>query len=419
MWLGLILFSACAALISLHLWWRRRYVQLEAEKETQSRAIRSLEEQHHLALSYARDQQEALFNSMAEGVLVLDRDCKVLSANQSLEKLLGRSLAVRGQTVLEALRLHELSELVGRLPKEGTVLGFEVTLPELNARFLEVNATSVLDQAGERQGAILVFHDLTRLKQLENTRQEFVANVSHELRTPLSMIKGFVETLLEGAKDDPAVASRFLRTIEKHADRLTYLIEDLLTISRLESGQILMNSQRVELRDVAQRVVDDLQSRAAEKGVRMANLVPESLYARADADRLEQVLFNLVDNGIKYGRNQGQVTIGGQQGPDNKVEVWVRDDGPGIPPEARERVFERFYRVDKARSREKGGTGLGLSIVKHIVQAHGGEVSLQSELGSGTTFFFTVPPDDQAGSSIRVPPRAENGGAVPDVGQLA
>ena len=203
---------------------------------------------------------------------------------------------------MAAFRLHELADLVSRLAKEDTVLGYELTLPGLNPRCLEVNATSVLGQSSERQGAILVFHDLTRLKQLENTRQEFVANVSHELRTPLSLIKGFVETLQDGAKDDPVLASRFLQTIEKHADRLTYLIEDLLTISRLESGQIVMNMQPVELKAVAQRVLEDLRSRAEEKNVAIENAVADGLMARADADRLEQVLFNLVDNAIKYGR---------------------------------------------------------------------------------------------------------------------
>jgi two-component system phosphate regulon sensor histidine kinase PhoR len=334
---------------------------------------------------------------MAEGVLVLDRTGKIVSANRSVANLFGQTMNIRGQSIMAAFRLHELADLVSRLAKEDTVLGYELTLPGLNPRCLEVNATSVLGQSSERQGAILVFHDLTRLKQLENTRQEFVANVSHELRTPLSLIKGFVETLQDGAKDDPVLASRFLQTIEKHADRLTYLIEDLLTISRLESGQIVMNMQPVELKAVAQRVLEDLRSRAEEKNVAIENAVADGLMARADADRLEQVLFNLVDNAIKYGRNPGRVIIGGKEFPDRNVEMWVRDDGPGIPPEARERVFERFYRVDRARSREKGGTGLGLSIVKHIVQAHGGEVWVQSELGVETTFFFTLPhsPEDK------------------------
>jgi len=397
MWLLVTLTASVALLLVLQLWWRRRYTSLAVENDLKSRTIASLEERHRQSLAYTQDQQEALFNSMAEGVLVLDRAGKIVSANRSLEKLLGQTMNIRGQSIIAAFRLHELADLVGRLAKEDTVLGYELTLPGLNPRCLEVNATSVFGQSSERQGAILVFHDLTRLKQLENTRQEFVANVSHELRTPLSLIKGFVETLQDGAKDDPVLASRCLQTIEKHADRLTYLIEDLLTVSRLESGQIVMNMQPVELKAVAQRVLEDLRARAEEKNVTIENAVADELVARADADRLEQVLFNLVDNAIKYGRNPGRVIIGGKEDHDSKVEMWVRDDGPGIPPEARERVFERFYRVDRARSREKGGTGLGLSIVKHIVQAHGGEVWVQSELGVETTFFFTLPqaPEDQ------------------------
>jgi two-component system phosphate regulon sensor histidine kinase PhoR len=211
------------------------------------------------------------------------------------------------------------------------------------------------------------------------------------LRTPLSLIKGFVETLLEGAKNDAETSTRFLKTIEKHTDRLTYLIEDLLTISRLESGQVIMNLGVVQLHDEVQRVLDDLQGRVQEKGTAVENLVPPQLRGRADSERLQQVLFNLIENAIKYGRPAGHVAVGGEARSDGKVQMWVRDDGPGIPAESRDRVFERFYRVDRARSRESGGTGLGLSIVKHIIQAHGGEVWLKSELGYGTTFFFTLP----------------------------
>ena len=229
------------------------------------------------------------------------------------------------------------------------------------------------------------------MKKLERTRQEFVANVSHELRTPLSMIKGYVETLLQGAKDDPAVATRFLQTIEKHADRLTYLIEDLLTISRLESGQVVMNIQKVGLRSVADDVVNDLQSRAGDKQVNLENQVSEDVVVRADADRIQQVLFNLVDNAIKYGHPEGRVWINARPADGPFAEVSVRDNGPGIPPDSLDRVFERFYRADKARSREQGGTGLGLSIVKHIVQSHGGKAWVESEPGRGTTFFFTLP----------------------------
>ena len=206
------------------------------------------------------------------------------------------------------------------------------------------------------------------------------------------MIKGYVETLLDGAKDKPEVATKFLQTIEKHADRLTYLIEDLLTISRLESGQLVMNLQRADLHGIAEHVVTDLGDRAVAKQVKLLNQVPVGLAAQADGERLRQVLFNLVDNAIKYGRTDGNVVIGGRKAEQPEVELWVRDDGPGIPPEAQPRVFERFYRVDKARSRDDGGTGLGLAIVKHIVQSHGGEVWVESEPGQGATFHFTLKP---------------------------
>jgi len=366
-WLTLLL---VIVLIAACVYWRRRFEQARTQ-------LGSL--------------QGALFNSMVEGVLLLDKSGRVELVNASFKKLFGVTSDVRGQTILEALRLPELADLVKRLPEAGSVHGYEMELPRIEDRWVQLNAAAIMDGEGAHHGTILVFHDLTRLKQLENTRQEFVANVSHELRTPLSLIKGFVETLLDGAKNDPELSTRFLKTIEKHTNRLTFLIEDLLTISRLESGQIVMNLQRVKMRDEIERVREDLQSRATEKQVTVEDHVPETLAAQADVDRLQQVLFNLVENAIKYGRVGGRVTIGGKATDDKKVQIWVQDEGPGIPPEAKERVFERFYRVDRARSRESGGTGLGLAIVKHIVQAHGGEVWVKSDLGSGSTFFFTLP----------------------------
>jgi two-component system phosphate regulon sensor histidine kinase PhoR len=288
--------------------------------------------------------------------------------------------------------LHpELKKMAARLEREKAVLGVELTLPGNPEQIVEVNAVTALDQKGEPQGATFVFHELTRLKQLEKTRQEFVANVSHELRTPLSLIKGFVETLLEGAQNNPEVATRFLRNIEKHANRLTFLIEDLLTISRLESHQVNLNFQEVEMSLLAKKVLDDLEARAGEKEAILENQVPAPFLARVDAERMQQVLYNLVENAIKYGHHKVRVTIGGRELPDNALEMWVKDNGPGIPAESQPRIFERFYRVDRARSRDTGGTGLGLSIVKHIVQAHGGEVRVESQAGEGATLFFTLP----------------------------
>ncbi|PYK58898.1 MAG: PAS domain-containing sensor histidine kinase [Verrucomicrobia bacterium] len=390
MWPTLTIFAGLG-LVALHFWWKRRFDEARERLKEQTGQTAVLQEQQQLALAQAQAQQQALFNSMVEGVLLLDGNGRVRLVNQALEQLFGLTGDIRGRTTMEALRLHELQELVSRVRVESQVLGFELELPGLDNRCLQVNATALLDRDGKQQGMILVFHDLTRLKQLENTRQEFVANVSHELRTPLSMIKGYVETLINGAKDDPNVATRFLKTIEKHADRLTYLIDDLLTISRLESGQIVLNLQKVELRSVAEDVMEDLQSRAGYKKVNLENQVPDDVVVRADADRVQQVIFNLVDNAIKYGRPEGRVWINARLADGQFAEVSVRDNGPGIPPDSIDRVFERFYRADKARSREQGGTGLGLSIVKHIVQSHGGEVRVESELGQGTTFFFTLP----------------------------
>ena len=382
---------ALAGAVALHFWWRARHARLHAEWRKERESLEAAQKLHYREISRREAEQQALFNSMSEGVLILDPTGHVQLVNRSLLEFFGLKVDVRGQTIMEAFRLQELAEVARRLPKERMVQGQELELPGVNGRWLQFNAAAVLDRDGTQRGAILVFHDLTRLRQLENTRQEFVANVSHELRTPLSLIKGFVETLLDGAKNDPELADRFLRTIEKHTDRLTFLIEDLLTVSRLESGQIVMNLHEVELRAEVERVIEDLQARAADKQTKLQNQLPAELHARADADRLQQVLFNLVENAIKYGRTEGSVVIGGEGKAEGKIELWVRDDGPGIPPEAKERVFERFYRVDRARSRETGGTGLGLSIVKHIVQAHGGEVWVKSELGRGTTFYFTLP----------------------------
>jgi two-component system phosphate regulon sensor histidine kinase PhoR len=380
-----------AGAVALHCWWGDRYRRILAEQIREKESITASQRQHEQEIARKEAEQQALFNSMTEGVLILNQAGHVQLVNRSLQRFFDLKNDVRNQTIMEAFRLQELAELCRRVQQERVVQGHELELPGINGRWLQVNAAAVLDRQGTQFGSILVFHDLTRLRQLENTRQEFVANVSHELRTPLSLIKGFVETLIEGAKNDPELSTRFLHTIEKHADRLTYLIEDLLTISKLESGQIVMNLHEVELRGEVAHVIEDLLSRATGKMVRLQNALPPGLKSKADADRLQQVLFNLIENAIKYGRLEGTVTIGGKPVENDKVEMWVQDDGPGIPEEARERVFERFYRVDRARSRETGGTGLGLSIVKHIVQAHGGEVWVNSELGKGTTFFFTLP----------------------------
>ncbi|MBM3836838.1 MAG: PAS domain-containing protein [Verrucomicrobia bacterium] len=383
-------FLVLVGLVLLDAWRRERRHQKQRAQEREEYTATMLRQQKQTNAE-AQARQQALFNSMVEGVLLLGSDGKIQLTNQTLAKLLDLASDIRGQTIAEALRWPALTDLVAKVAGENRAVETELEFHGREPRCLEVDATAYIDQDGKPQGIILVFHDITRLKELENTRREFVANASHELRTPLSMIKGYVETLLDGAKSDPEQLTRFLQIIDKHADRLTYLIEDLLTISKLESGQIVMNAQRVNLREQAQRVVEDLRARAGERQVTVENLLAAELWAQADADRLQQVLFNLIENAIKYGRSEGRVVLGAKAIPGGMIRVWVQDDGPGIPPEARERVFERFFRVDKARSRETGGTGLGLSIVKHIVQAHGGKVWVESEVGQGSTFYLTLP----------------------------
>jgi two-component system phosphate regulon sensor histidine kinase PhoR len=385
MWFALTLILL-AALVGLHLWWRKKFLRQQSSLHAD---MESYQRRHQQTTIDAKAQQQVLFNSMLEGLLLLDRNRKIYLANRAFKNLFNLKIELRGKTIMEALRLHELAELVERVEAEKQVFEYELKLPELSARWLQVNAAVISNSAGEREGTILVFHDLTRLKQLEHTREEFVANVSHELRTPLSLIKGYVETLLDGARNNPEVAERFLKIIERNTQRLDLLIQDLLTISALESERIKLNLQRVELRPLVEKVFSDLHAKAENKNVSLVNEVLE-LTATADANRIDQVLANLVDNAIKYGRAEGRVTVGGKKLDDDKLEMFVQDDGPGIPAESLDRVFERFYRVDKARSRDQGGTGLGLSIVKHIVQAHGGEVWLKSELGKGATFFFTL-----------------------------
>jgi two-component system, OmpR family, phosphate regulon sensor histidine kinase PhoR len=336
-------------------------------------------------------RQQALFNGMIEGVLLLDEQGRVQMINDSLRKFFAIASDIRGQTILEAFRWHELAALAARLPAEKNISEAELELHRITRRSMQVNASIVHGHAGAAPGQLFVFRDVTRLKELENIRKEFVGNVSHELRTPLSLIKGFAQTLLDGAKDDPAQAARFLQKIDKHSDRLLFLIEDLLAISHLESGHAALNPQPVDLHDLARRVLDDLGAPSAARQTILENKIPVQTVVWADADRLQQVLFNLTENAIKYGRPGGCVTVKANGSHPDKLEVVVADDGPGIPPEAIGRVFERFYRVDRARARESGGTGLGLAIVKHIVQAHGGEAWVKSELQKGTSFFFTLP----------------------------
>jgi len=375
-----------AALIATQVYWHRRVARQEARARSERDALgQRLGETE----TRARAEQHALLNSMADGVLWLDAKGCIRLANDACARLLALGGECAGRPLIEAVRSHELALLVERLTREPVVRGFELKLPGDEERWVAVNAAALQDGGGESGGLILVFHDLTRLKQLERTRQEFVANVSHELRTPLSLIQGFAESLLEGAKSDPALTEKFLRIIDRNAQRLALLVEDLLTISELESGRSQLKIEPVDLRSLVSEVFEEFQAQAVAKQVEFQSDMAPAVVLAARG-RLHQVLSNLIDNAIKYGRVGGVVRVGSKSGAADELEVHVADDGPGLPSEALNRVFERFYRIDKARSREEGGTGLGLSIVKHIVQAHGGRVWVESAPGRGATFKFVL-----------------------------
>jgi two-component system phosphate regulon sensor histidine kinase PhoR len=355
---------------------------------------------------------EATMNGMSEGLLVVDKDMRVVASNRAAHRLFNLS---RGK--LEAQRLTELTRnpaiysafLDALKGMERSGVQVETHGPERLVFDLRVvplrnaNGKSADGrEAGEAQGALGVFIDVTRIERLERVRQEFLSNVSHELRTPLTAILAFVETLETGAVEDQESARRFLAIIRKNAARMQDLIDDILELSAIEAGNVQVRAELVELSPIVTDVVSSLATKASAEEIVLNNAVARGARVFADARRLEQMLTNLVENAIKFNRPKGQVTIRFESGqgvvtdalqrePTVRDKIIVADTGEGIPAQHLERLFERFYRVDRARSREMGGTGLGLAIVKHLARAHGGEVSVTSELGKGSIFTIELP----------------------------
>jgi two-component system, OmpR family, phosphate regulon sensor histidine kinase PhoR len=381
----LILLSAALA----YAWWMRRRWALSEEHH--DRELAEERERHGLAQHEQTARMEAMLDGMIEGLVVLDSRGRITLTNRAAENMFSFSRMMIGGTLLQAIRNHEVAALATRAADGDEAIEHEVRLEGSQPRIVQVSAVALHDPSGIVTGAVLVFHDVTRLRELEAMRQDFVANVSHELRTPLSLIKSAAETLIDGGRLDPAVTIRFLDIIDKHASRLTLLIDDLLLLARLDSGRVELQLQPVLLRTAAQEALDDAALIARARSVTLENEMPPGVSARADPERLRQVFANLIDNAIKYGRSDGRVVIRGRAVDSSRVEFSVCDDGPGIAADAAARIFERFYRVDKARSREQGGTGLGLAIVKNVVQAHEGDVRVETAPGRGTAFIITLP----------------------------
>ncbi|MBN2119573.1 MAG: HAMP domain-containing protein, partial [Candidatus Omnitrophica bacterium] len=342
-------------------------------------------------VSESKSRLEAVFLSMFEGVMVVDAGGSILLINEALKKFLTIEGDLLGKKPIEAVRNLEIQEIVDNtLHSNNGLISQEISVLLPEEKVLLVHATPIKKE-GNIEGAVLVFHDVTNLRKLEKVRQDFVANVSHELRTPISSIKGYAETLLEGALKDKENAKDFLKIILSDSNRLAALIDDLLNLSKIESGKLSMETKPYKLRSLAEKVIASLKGQIENKSITIKMNIPKNLLdILADETRIKQVFLNLIDNAIKYNHPKGEISITAHE-TDDFVKVDIADTGIGIPNKDLPRLFERFYRVDKARSRELGGTGLGLSIVKHIIQAHNGEVSVQSVEGQGSIFSFTIP----------------------------
>jgi len=333
---------------------------------------------------------EATLGGMREGLLVVNKDMRVVAANRAAQRLFNPNLPK-----LESQRLTELTRnpaiysafLDALKGEERSEVKVETHGPE--RQVFDLRVVPLASNGSGPQGALGVFFDITRTERLEVVRQEFLSNVSHELRTPLTSILAFVETLQNGALEDKESSQRFLSIIGKNASRMHGLIDDILELTAIEGGNVQLRLAPVKLAELVNEVIASLTSKALPHQITLANTIPAEVTVHADGRRLERMITNLIDNGIKFGSEGGTVIV--RHESKERDEIIVEDNGEGIPAQHLERLFERFYRVDRARSRDMGGTGLGLAIVKHLALLHGGEVTVASELGKGARFTIHLP----------------------------
>ena len=354
--------------------WRRLLIELE-----------QLQKQ----IAKRESGMQTIFSAMHDALLVVDSNRQVILTNQTFRKLFDAPEISVATPLLEIVRDPTLDQLLTDAFRGDGPVRCEL---DLNGLQIELHAVATRNESGEITGALVLFHDITELKKIDQVRRDFVANVSHELRTPLSILRGYIETLLDSPKTPREELTRILRIMERHSDRLELLVEDLLTLAQLESGNPNLQMGTLDLSSFLPEMIRDWEKKLTSKHLNMSvDVPPDLLPIRVDRTRLQQALYNLLDNAVKYSRQRGEIRLSARQ-RDGEIELTVSDDGIGITKEDLPRIFERFYRADKARSPDKiRGTGLGLAIVKHIAQLHGGRVEAESELDKGTTIRVVLP----------------------------
>jgi len=337
---------------------------------------------------------QAILGTMQDGLLVVDMGRHITLMNRTFENLFELRDAAAGAPLLETVRHATLDRLIAEALRTGELMQSELLLTDSNTRaerHVEVSAVPMKDDMDLIRGAVVLFHDITQLKRVDQIRRDFVANVSHELRTPLSILRGYIETLIDNPKTSREELARILQIMDRHSKRLGLLVDDLLSLAQLESSSANLEIGEVHLRELFDNVILDWKERLAKKNLKViVDLAPDIPPLRADETRLQEVLYNLLENAVKYSRENGEIRLQAERSG-SEIVISVGDDGIGISKDDLPRIFERFYRADKSRGRELGGTGLGLAIVKHIVQLHGGRVEAESELGKGTTIRVILP----------------------------
>lgn len=371
---------------------RRLFLKNAGEFDEIAKNLTEMSEKLQYMIEKNHEEKKRLsviLKSIPDALLIIDSTGIVLLSSAASGKFFG-STEMLGKQYIEVVRSHDFFSLIDEVRKKGGSSVSEFRLEHPEEKYVAVRVSPLFYRENELSGYIAIFHDITKLKKLEQIRKDFVANVSHEIKTPITAIKGFADTLLEGALDDRGNALKFLKTIKSNSERINSLVDDLMTISRIELGVVRIEKSTVSTDEISENILAVFKSRAEEKGLYLkADINPEITDIYADKNRLAQILTNLVDNSIKF-TEKGGVTFGLDK-KDNKIFLFVEDTGIGIPKRDIHRLGERFYRVDRARSRELGGTGLGLAIVKHLVIAHGWEMKIESTQGKGTRVSIFSP----------------------------